>query len=199
MIKDGPQILNRKVGLGSCIHTYWLTEIGSYRWAWSWFEAGIVRATHPPLPFPSLPQPRFFSFTARYPLDLTRPAALRTLDSDPNPAIEVSLGSKKRWLVQRNLRAVNTTQWNEVLWFNDTETQRSSSVPIADVTDSSEATEEGFLYTPVHDDEDVLHGRGTGNGFIELLEAGDRIALYARAKVCHFNMFPPRADVPCML
>jgi hypothetical protein len=124
---------------------------GSYRWAWSWFEASILRP-HPP---------------SDYELD---------------PGYEVDMAGRKRWLVQRNLRAVAQRQQREVSWAPHAP-QTTPAKPKREVGECEE-----MIYTPGFPDENVERGHGFGDGFVEQLRTGDRVVVHARAWVCLMGM-----------
>lgn len=139
-----------------CPLTDWLDTFLS---AYSWFEASILR---PPSDDSRPTLPKWIKKA------INRPVNISAFTDDDFGFTEVRSPYKsknERWLVQKNLQASRDVRYYEVAWPD----------PSSGVRDAEPK--------PEHNE---MSGSGRGLEFVETLQAGDRIALVARALVKSF-------------
>jgi hypothetical protein len=97
------------------------------------------------------------------------------------------------WLVQRNKTAAKHIMEYRVVWMAEPTTvaERASHVVVATEPDKPVTDPDGSVDTSISTLPDSVEedsawpadGAGNGRGFVNKVEIGDRIALWARAKV----------------
>ncbi|KAJ8487579.1 hypothetical protein ONZ45_g12007 [Pleurotus djamor] len=139
----------------------WATfaEWGTYRQSNTWFEAGIFRLSDTPTPSLGWVD----AVEVDGPVNIARLRIAEPEDEDaPGPGYYTEIGNptnkSTRWRIQRNLTANIETLQHRITW---------KSNDIHRIDDA---------------EEDLSTGAGRGKGFLELLEDGDRIAIFSRAK-----------------
>lgn len=155
---------------------------GPYAGSWTWFDAEIWR------PVDSGNDQNGLQLVGS---PTTSAAQIKPMMASPTEEMLVAAGyhrvdppsvadvqSDYAWLVQRNLRAVETPQSYTVAWSDENLVYRNAQ-PYQ--TTGLPRLVEGATEVSIAD----VYGCGNGVGFVRALQPGDRVVVIARAKVSH--------------